>query len=324
MILFPMFVNMLFYVSTIIICTVAATLYVRFSFKRAGSLYKNVSMLLISFLAYTVFEMFVTFFTELQITKELFYALTTLSDIAYFVVIVEWIATIVIVSGNPYIIKVRGFAFYTIVYGISVDGLNLISKFSPYKFGMTSKEISNILLYMNCIFDVTVIIIGVIFAIYSLLKMKGEKQGKWVCMFSICLIVYMIYITNWDIISCLDEVPNNILFASFDPAHIFAIVMCALTLYMVAKKDELRTGYYIPEVLGVSDRKEVAWEILAKEYKLTSRELELLGFIYSGASNPDIAEKMYISESTVKQHLTHIYKKLNVKNRYELIQKIKI
>ena len=324
MILFPMFVNMLFYVSTIIICTIAATLYVRFSFKRTGSLYKSVSMLLISFLAYTVFEMFVTFFTELQITRGLFYTLTTLSDVAYFVVIVEWIATIVIVSGNPYIIKIKGFAIYTIIYGISVDGLNLISKFSPYKFGMSSKEISNILLYINCIFDVTVIIIGIIFVFYGALKMKGEKQGKWVLIFSGCLVTYMIYITNWDIISCLDEVPNNILFASFDPAHIFAIVMCILTLYMVAKKDELRTDYYIPEILRVSDTKEAAWEILAKEYKLTARELELLGFIYSGASNPDIAEKMFISESTVKQHLTHIYKKLNVKNRYELIQKIKV
>ena len=64
-----MFVNMLFYVSTIIICTIAATLYVRFSFKRTGSLYKSVSMLLISFLAYTVFEMFVTFFRSVY--KEL-------------------------------------------------------------------------------------------------------------------------------------------------------------------------------------------------------------------------------------------------------------
>lgn len=154
--------------------------------------------------------------------------------------------------------------------------------------------------------------------------MKEEKQRKYVLLFSSWLAVYMIYITNWDIISCKDEVPNHILFSSFDPAHIFYVIMCISVLVMVAKKDSLRADYYMPEILGITVEQKDTWESIAKEYKLTSRELELLSLVCRGMSNPDIAEKLYISESTVKQHLSHIYKKTNVKNRYELIQKIKL
>ncbi len=324
MIILSMFTNMILYVITIVACTVSATLYVSFSCKRSGKLYKIISVLLLSFLAYTILEMFVTFFTELHISRQLFYALTTLSDVAYCSVVVSWLASIITISGNPYLIKIKGFIIYTAIYVIFVDGLNLISKFSPYTFGLGPKDISGILLYTNCIFDITLIIISVLFIFYGALKMKGEKQRKYVLLFSSCLAVYMVYITNWDIISCKDEVPNNILFSSFDPAHIFYVIMCVSVLIMVAKKDSLRADYYMPEILGITVGQEDTWESIAKKYKLTSRELELLTLVCRGMSNPDIAGKLYISESTVKQHLSHIYRKTNVKNRYELIQKIRL
>lgn len=323
MIILSMFTNMVFYIFTIVTCTVAATLYVRFAVKREGSLYKTISVLLLSFLTYTIMEMFVTFFTELHISKQLFYTLTTLSDVAYFFIVASWLAAIVIISGNPYIIRIKGFFIYTAIYGITVDGLNLMAKFNPSILGLTQKKTSEILLYINCTFDITLILISIFFIFYGVYKMKGEKQRKWVLLLSSCLAIYMIYITNWDIISCLDEVPNQVLFSSFDPAHIFYSIMCILTLYMVAKKDEFRADYYMPEIIGISDSSE-SWEGIGKKYKLTSRELELLSVVCSGLSNPDIAKKLYISESTVKQHLSHIYKKLNVKNRYELIKKINI
>lgn len=324
MLILPMFTNMVLYIITIITCTVSATLYISFAFKKTGSLYKTVSILLLAFLAYTVLEMFVTFFTQLEISRQLFYTLTTLSDVAYFFEVVAWLSTIITISGNPYIIRIRGFIVYTAIYGITVEGLNLIAKFSPYTFGLDQKEISDILLCINFIFDITLMVISIFFIFYGILKMHGKKQKKWVIFLSFLLAVYMVYITNWDIISCKDEVPNSILFSSFDPSHILYVVMCISTLYMVVRKDSLRSDYYMPEILGITDEHEKRWELIAKKYKLTSRELELLTAVYRGLSNPDIAKKLYISESTVKQHLSHIYKKTNVKNRYELIQKIRL
>lgn len=48
---------------------------------------------------------------------------------------------------------------------------------------------------------------------------------------------------------------------------------------------------------------------------LSDRELEVLRLVAGGASNRELAERLYISEATVKSHLLHIYTKLGVNDR---------
>ena len=48
---------------------------------------------------------------------------------------------------------------------------------------------------------------------------------------------------------------------------------------------------------------------------VTERELEVLRLVASGSSNRDVAERLFISEATVKTHLLHIYGKLGVNDR---------
>jgi DNA-binding NarL/FixJ family response regulator len=48
---------------------------------------------------------------------------------------------------------------------------------------------------------------------------------------------------------------------------------------------------------------------------LTPREREVLCLIVAGANNREIAESLYISERTVKNHITHILSQLNVRDR---------
>ncbi|MCK4798481.1 MAG: response regulator transcription factor [Spirochaetes bacterium] len=55
--------------------------------------------------------------------------------------------------------------------------------------------------------------------------------------------------------------------------------------------------------------------IIMEKTELTQREIEILSLVSLGASNEDIANKMYISIHTVKTHLYNIYKKINVTNR---------
>ncbi len=52
---------------------------------------------------------------------------------------------------------------------------------------------------------------------------------------------------------------------------------------------------------------------------LTSREIEILRCLQSGASNLEISEDLYITESTVKSHLYQVFRKLSVKNRLQAI-----
>lgn len=56
--------------------------------------------------------------------------------------------------------------------------------------------------------------------------------------------------------------------------------------------------------------------------QLTEREQQITQHIFSGQQNKLIADELFISERTVKAHLTTIYKKLDVKNRLELTLKL--
>ena len=52
--------------------------------------------------------------------------------------------------------------------------------------------------------------------------------------------------------------------------------------------------------------------------RLSNREREIVGFVSQGFKNKEIAERMFISEQTVKNHLHNIFDKLGVSDRLEL------
>jgi DNA-binding NarL/FixJ family response regulator len=52
--------------------------------------------------------------------------------------------------------------------------------------------------------------------------------------------------------------------------------------------------------------------------QLTPREQEVLQLIGNGATNREIAETLYISEGTVKTHVTHLLSRLSLRNRSQL------
>jgi len=57
------------------------------------------------------------------------------------------------------------------------------------------------------------------------------------------------------------------------------------------------------------------------EFGLTAREVEVLHKLAAGLRNQDIAEALYLSEGTVKNYISSIYSKLNVKGRREAARK---
>jgi DNA-binding NarL/FixJ family response regulator len=52
-------------------------------------------------------------------------------------------------------------------------------------------------------------------------------------------------------------------------------------------------------------------------FGLSDRELEILGFVARGGSNAQIARALWVSDQTVKFHLSRIYRKLGVSSRTE-------
>lgn len=52
---------------------------------------------------------------------------------------------------------------------------------------------------------------------------------------------------------------------------------------------------------------------------LSNREAEVAELVTKGLSNKEVANQLFVTEKTVKFHLTNIYKKMNVKSRSQLI-----
>ncbi len=56
---------------------------------------------------------------------------------------------------------------------------------------------------------------------------------------------------------------------------------------------------------------------------LSKREYEVLQEIALGLSNKEIGDKMFLSESTIKTHVSNLFVKLDAKRRTQAIQKAK-
>jgi DNA-binding CsgD family transcriptional regulator len=59
-----------------------------------------------------------------------------------------------------------------------------------------------------------------------------------------------------------------------------------------------------------------------KKLGVSSRELDVVFLVYQGLKNGEIADKLFISEHTVENHLRAIYHKMDVKNRTSLIHEL--
>lgn len=63
-------------------------------------------------------------------------------------------------------------------------------------------------------------------------------------------------------------------------------------------------------------------EAFFRKNNISKREQEIIRLLLDGKSNKQIEETLFISYHTVKNHLYNIYKKLRIKNRYELVHQV--
>lgn len=59
----------------------------------------------------------------------------------------------------------------------------------------------------------------------------------------------------------------------------------------------------------------------ADELTLTPREIEVLGLMAEGLSNKEMAERLFVSENTIKTHCSRVFDKLGAGRRTQAVQK---
>lgn len=86
-------------------------------------------------------------------------------------------------------------------------------------------------------------------------------------------------------------------------------ILYAINLVMRGKK------YYAPEIIRYKDRSDNDKLI----GQLTDRENEVLKELGKGLSNEEIAKQLFITENTVKKHVSSILSKFNINNRTQVV-----
>jgi len=132
-----------------------------------------------------------------------------------------------------------------------------------------------------------------------------------------------------DGLTCLDQIKKNcpnvkvIMLSVFsDPERIQAAFSHGASGYIVKSVNPLDLPSAIRQAvegtvfnaLGFPDVDE---ESVGKAAGLTERELSILKAVAKGLSNAAIGRELWVTEQTVKFHLTNIYRKLNLANRTE-------
>ena len=102
-----------------------------------------------------------------------------------------------------------------------------------------------------------------------------------------------------------------------------AVIFTALGIWLALKlsKPKIETLVVEKEVYVSRNENFVLDTSLVDQLGLSKREMEILNLLAQGLSNQEIAEKLYVSLSTVKTHLQNLFEKLEVKRRTMAIEK---
>ena len=100
---------------------------------------------------------------------------------------------------------------------------------------------------------------------------------------------------------------------------IVAGIFSALGIWLGLKLTRPRVHVVVKEV-PVAHQSFVFNSEKQEQLGITPRELEILSQIAAGLSNKEIADKLYVSENTVKTHTASVFEKLNARRRTQAVQ----
>jgi len=102
-----------------------------------------------------------------------------------------------------------------------------------------------------------------------------------------------------------------------------AVIFTALGIWLALKlsKPKIETVVVEKEVYINRNENFIVNTSLITQLELSKRELEILGLMAEGNSNQEIADRLFVSLSTVKTHNQNIFEKLEVQRRTQAVEK---
>ena len=99
-----------------------------------------------------------------------------------------------------------------------------------------------------------------------------------------------------------------------------AAVFASLGIWLGLRLTRHKETVVVREVLVPAPDKFVRDQSKLESLGITPRELEILQLIAEGLSNKEIAERVYVSENTVKTHSSSVFSKLGARRRTQAVQ----
>ena len=230
-----------------------------------------------------------------------------IADLLYYLLIGLWILLLGKLTEKGTVISEKVFFFVFVAAGSIVEGL---LHFFPFP------SLSTVTFAINGF----IICYASFYVINSIRNYSKLKPRGIAVLLSILLLVYTLVVLygNYTVYSALlkglkPPIPHNPL---VEVAFLFEIVI----LIYFKKSDPLELKGY--NNIEETDVEHSVIEAYKEKYQLTSREMDVFRLIVDGRTTPQISQELYLSESTVKKHITNIFKKMNISNRYELIIKV--
>ena len=101
---------------------------------------------------------------------------------------------------------------------------------------------------------------------------------------------------------------------------LIAALFAAVGIWLGLKLTRARTTVVIREVPVPTRGPFVRNDAAVEAFGITPRELEILELIAAGLSTKEIAERVFVSENTVKTHSRRLFDKLGAKRRTQAVQ----
>jgi len=101
---------------------------------------------------------------------------------------------------------------------------------------------------------------------------------------------------------------------------LIALVFASLGIWLGLKLTRQKEVVVVKQVPVFAAELFALNEERLRQLSITRRELEILELIANGMSNREIAEKLFVSENTVKTHSSRLFDKLSAKRRTQAVQ----
>ena len=99
-----------------------------------------------------------------------------------------------------------------------------------------------------------------------------------------------------------------------------AIVFAVVGIWLGRRLTRERNTVVVREVLVPAPAEFIRDQARLESLGITPRELEILELIAQGLSNKEIAERVFVSENTVKTHSSRVFDKLGARRRTQAVQ----